>query len=91
MLNHRTSRSRPRTFEQLTGYCLPSKPAVSLASILLDELSLVDSKEDNYVVDVCQIFLTQWSRCVEERYVRVRFPRWVIDADVQPSIHLYTV
>ena len=71
ILNHRLSRSHARTIEEFARFSLPSKPRVSLASMLLDELSEHSGRETpgNFPLDVCEILLMQWLRCLGEKYV----------------------
>lgn len=72
MLSHRSGYGRPRTLEELTKHFFPSKPDVSLSSLLLDRILLLspDQTDDGFIVEICRIMLDQWSRCLQEKYVR---------------------
>ncbi|KAI9807456.1 MAG: hypothetical protein M1833_000201 [Piccolia ochrophora] len=69
MLNHRPSQTASRTFEALTQYALPSAPERSFASTIMDEMSLLGAiGPKEFPLGFCNIVLSMWSRCLEEKY-----------------------
>ena len=75
ILNHRSlGNTGLRTFEEFAKCHLPSKPEISLASILLDQISWLNVKGktiQKFEVEICKIILKQWSNCSEEKYVSI--------------------
>lgn len=70
ILNHAPSAGHDRTIEALVKYALPSAPAVSLSSLLLQELSSFRPKDDGLPITIhtCFACLTLWAKCLAESY-----------------------
>ncbi|KAH7035885.1 uncharacterized protein B0I36DRAFT_239215 [Microdochium trichocladiopsis] len=68
ILNHRSSRDRPMTFDYLSGFSLPSKPSQSIASRLLECLALVGTSDEplHLPVQFCKEVVQVWDECFKE-------------------------
>ncbi|KZF23371.1 hypothetical protein L228DRAFT_282105 [Xylona heveae TC161] len=68
ILNHRAHGEGDRTFARLSAYTFPSSDA-TFSSIFLDKLQLLtyDSEIENFPAAVCDIILSLWSGCLEEK------------------------
>lgn len=70
ILDHRTRDWSSRTLEILTNFYLPSTPKVSMASMIYDRLtrSPLQQELDQFRLHVCDAFILQWTKCLEEAY-----------------------
>jgi len=70
IMDHYTPDGRDRTLEALTKFYFPSKPNSSLASVMYDCFthSRLDQTLDNFRHQVCDVLLSQWKSCLDEKY-----------------------
>jgi hypothetical protein len=74
MLDHRVDANHLRTLEELGKHSLPSTPKESFQSIILGripELGVKKSSKD-LPIDFCELLVSIWKNCLEEKYVRCR-------------------
>jgi hypothetical protein len=69
-MNHRPHRGHVRTFEALGQHHFPATPNESFESILYSKLPTVrTNKTDEFAIEFCDIIISLWARCLEEKYV----------------------
>ncbi|KAK6827769.1 DNA repair protein rad26 [Apiospora arundinis] len=68
VLNHSSAFGRPLTFDVLAGYCLPSNPSESLASIILQKVAAMGDPNDpmRLPIELCHLLVELWSRSFHE-------------------------
>ncbi|KXJ89069.1 hypothetical protein Micbo1qcDRAFT_165840 [Microdochium bolleyi] len=68
ILNYRSARDRPASFDYLSNFALASKSSESIASRLLQCLALAGSSQNplNLPVSFCQNVIVVWGECLKE-------------------------
>lgn len=74
VMAHRCISSGERTLETLTKFSLPSSPGTSLSTFFQDKVTLLQSTaaKSEFSAGVCEVLLSVWSRCLQERLVSFR-------------------
>lgn len=72
MLNHRINAHHLRTLEELGKHAFPSSPKESLQSLILGEIPALGLKKQSkgLSVEFCELLISLWAKCMEEKYVR---------------------
>ncbi|KAK5121635.1 hypothetical protein LTR85_004807 [Meristemomyces frigidus] len=70
LLHHSPHEGHGRSVEALAKFALPSEPAMSLSSTLMDELarSTMQQEADHLPLMLSRVLLKIWSRCLEVQY-----------------------
>ena len=70
VLNHTPILSHQRTVEALVKFAFPKEPSVSLSSLLLLDLAMMTARDDaSASVQVCQICMRLWQKCLLHEYL----------------------
>ena len=71
LLNHRILRNEKRSLEILAGFTLPTDPATTLSSLLLDKMTPLNANQDleDFPGAVGSVVISVWSDCLEQKFV----------------------
>jgi hypothetical protein len=71
MLDHRRDSKHLRTLEELGKYYLPSRPIESLQSVIFGKIPGLGYKKPtkDLPIDFCELLISLWTTCMEEKYV----------------------
>ncbi|KAG0635354.1 hypothetical protein HOY80DRAFT_982139 [Tuber brumale] len=70
LVAHRVNRSGERALEALTRFSFPSSSSVTISSLFLDKITLLETTAAKleFSVGVCKVLLNLWARCLQESF-----------------------
>lgn len=71
VFDHRPHNDHLRTFEEFTKLAFPSAPKASFASIILEKLPTLNTKQipSDFPIEFCELIISLWKKCLAEEYV----------------------